>query len=65
VGGRELNEGDEEGEGPGLADAGEDVEADLGVVQAGGYGAVADRDDEEDEKCEDQRRFEVFESCCV
>jgi len=34
VGGRELDEGDEEGKGPGLADAGEDVEADLGVVDA-------------------------------
>jgi hypothetical protein len=60
--GRELDEGDEEGEGPRLADAGEDVEADLGVAYAGGYDAVADRDDEEDE---DQRRFEVFEFCCV
>ena len=43
-----------------MADAGEDVEADLGVVHAGGCGAVADRDDEEDEECEDQRRFGVF-----
>lgn len=53
VWGRELDEGDEEGEGPGLADAGKDVEADLGVVYAGRYSAVADRDDEEDEECED------------
>ena len=30
-----------------------------------GYGAVADRDDEEDEEREDQRRFEVFELCCA
>jgi len=34
VGGRELDEGDEEGKGPGLADAREDVEANLGVVDA-------------------------------
>ena len=65
VGARELNEGDEEGEGSGLADAGEGVEAGLGVVHARGYGAVADRDDEEDEEREDQRRFEVFGFCCV
>jgi hypothetical protein len=34
VGGHELDEGDEEGKGPGLTDTGEDVEADLGVVDA-------------------------------
>jgi hypothetical protein len=33
---------DDEGEGP-----------DLGMVHAGRYGAVEDRDDEEDEECED------------
>jgi hypothetical protein len=65
VEGCELDEGDEEGEGPGLAGAGEDVEASLGVVHAGGYCVVVDRDDEEDEGCDDQRRFEVFEFCCV
>ena len=50
--GRELDK-DDEGEGPRLADAGKDVKANLGMVHAGGYGAVADRDDEEDEECED------------
>jgi hypothetical protein len=36
-----------------LADAGKDVKANLGMVHAGRYGAVEDRDDEEDEECED------------
>jgi hypothetical protein len=37
-----------------LADAGEDVETDLDVVHAGGYGTIADHDDEEDDEFEDQ-----------
>lgn len=36
-----LDEGDQEGEGPGLPDAGENVEADLRVIHAGCYYTVA------------------------
>ena len=61
----ELHEGDEEGQRAGLTDTGYDVIADLGMVEVGCYGGVANCYDEEEAECYEEWGFKIFVFGCV
>ena len=48
-----------------MANTGEDVDEILDLVPGRRDGCVEDCDDEEDDKGQDERRFEVFKFGCV